>query len=160
MRQINPEHIDQLIDLANHAPYLEHLSYKLCELGTGYSKVEMEIQKKHFSPLGAVHGGVYATLIDTAAYWAIYCELDENIGYTTMDLSINYLSVCEKGKIIVEGKSIKIGRNICMAEALARDTDGRLLVHGTSKLMLLGEKFTIINAVISSGHPPLPPKFI
>jgi len=68
--------------------------------------------------------------------------------------------VCEKGKIIVEGKSIKIGRNICMAEALARDTDGRLLVHGTSKLMLLGEKFTIENAVVSAGHPPLPPKFI
>jgi len=160
MRQVNPKHIDMLINLANRAPYLEHMSFKVCELGTGYSKVEMDIHEKHFSPLGAVHGGVYATLIDSAAYWAIYCELDENIGYTTLDLSVNYLSMCEKGKIIVEGKSIKIGRNICLAEAFIRDTDGKLIVHGTSKLMLLGDNFSIIKAVAAIGHPPLPPKFI
>ena len=160
MKQINPEHISALLELANRGPFFELLSMKGCELGIGYSRVEIDLQSKHNNPFGIVHGGVYSSIIDTAAYWAVYCELDENVGYTTIDLSVNNLSTISEGKIIAEGKSIKIGRSICLAEARALDNNGKLLAHGTSKLMVLGEKQSAEHAVRSMGYKPLPPKFI
>ena len=160
MRQINPEHIGALLELINQGPYFELLSMKVCELKTGYARVEVDLQNKHRSPFGILHGGVYSSVIDTAAYWSVYCELDEHIGYTSIDLSINNLSMIREGKIIVEGKSIKIGHSICLAEASAKDASGKLLAHGTSKLMILDGKQSIANAVESMGYKSLPPKLI
>ena len=159
-REINPEHIKELIGLINHSSYFELLDMKVCEIGYGCAKVEVNLQGKHLNPFGAIHGGVYASLIDTAAYLSIYCELDDSVGYTSIDLSINNLSMISEGKIIVEGRSIKIGRSICLAEAVAKDACCKLLAHGTSKLMLLHEKQSISHALKAMGHQSLPPKFI
>jgi uncharacterized protein (TIGR00369 family) len=68
MRLINPDHIAALLELANRGPYFELLSMRVCELGVGYSRVELDLQEKHCNPFGAIHGGVYSSLIDTAAY--------------------------------------------------------------------------------------------
>ena len=160
MRQVNPEHIFALLKLINSGPYFELLSMKVCELSVGYARVEMDLQRKHYNPFGAIHGGVYSSIIDTAAYWSIYCELDDHVGYTSIDLSINNLYMIREGKIIVEGKSIKTGRSICLAEATANDIHGKLLAHGTSKLMILNEKQSIEHAIESMGHRAIPPKFI
>lgn len=56
---------------------------KVCELRKGYSKITVALDRKHLNPFGGVHGGVYASVIDTAAYWAAYCEMEENAGYTS-----------------------------------------------------------------------------
>jgi len=160
MKQMNQKHIDALLELVNRGPFFELLAMKVCEIGTGYSRVELDLQRKHFNPFGAIHGGVYSSVIDTAAYWAIYCEMEENIGYTSIDLSVNNLSMINEGKIIVEGRSLKVGRSICLAQASAKDINGRLLAHGLSKLMVLSGKQSVEHAVISMGHQPLPPKFI
>ena len=160
MRIINPKHIDAILELANSGPYFMLLGMVVSETGPGYSKVEMELQRKHFNPFGAIHGGVYSSLIDTAAYWSIYCEMDEHIGFTTIDLSVNNLSMVQEGKIVVYGKSIKIGRSVCLAEARAEDESGKLLAYGTSKLLVLSGKQSIEQAIEAMGHQPLPPKFI
>jgi len=160
MKKVNPENTAAIMEFVNNSVFFTNMSMKVCELGTGFAIVELDIQKKHINPFGTVHGGIYSTIIDAATFWAVYCELDENIGLTTIDLSINFLSSTEKGKLIVEGKTIKIGRNICMAEADVKDIDGRLVAHGTSKIMVLGEKYSIEKAVISKGYPPVPPKFL
>ena len=159
MRNVNEEHISVLMDLINRGPYFELLGMRVCEIGIGYAKVEMDLQGKHLNPFGAIHGGVYSSLIDTAAYLSVYCELDETVGYTTLDLSTNNLSMISEGKIFVEGRSIKIGRSICLAEAVAKDTSGKLLAHGTSKLMLLDEKQSLNHALKAVGIQSLPPKF-
>jgi len=160
MKNINLEHLNALLKLINSGPYFELLAIKVCELGIGYSKIEMDLQRKHYNPFGAIHGGVYSSIIDTAAYWSVYCELDENIGFTSIDLSVSNLSMIREGKIIVEGKSIKIGRSICLAEAHAKDIHGKLLAHGTSKLMILNGKQLIEHATAAMGYQQLPPKFI
>ena len=159
MRQVNAGHISSLLDLINHGPYFELLGMQVTELGIGYAKVEMDLQRKHYNPFGAIHGGVYSSIVDTAAYWSIYCELDENIGYTSIDLSMNNLSMIREGEIIVEGNSIKIGRSICLAEATAKDVHGKLLAYGTSKLMIINGKQSINHALEAMGHIALPPKF-
>jgi len=160
MRHINPKHIDALLELMNKSPFFELLSIKVYELGIGYAKVEVDLQKKHYNPFGAIHGGVYSSIIDTAAYWSAYCELGENIGYTSIDLSVNNLSMVREGKIFVEGRSIKIGRSTCLTEAYVKDKDGKLLAHGISKLMILNGKQSIADALVSMGYQSLPPKFI
>ena len=159
MRQLNREHIDALIELINHGPYFELLDMKICELDIGYARVETDMQRKHFNPFGAIHGGVYSSILDTAAYWAIYCELDEQAGYTSIDVTINNLSMINEGKMIVEGKSIKVGSSMCLAEATAKDEKGKLLAYGTSKMMILKGKQSINHAIETMGYPPLPPKF-
>jgi uncharacterized protein (TIGR00369 family) len=160
MQAINPEHIEALLDLINHGPYFELLSMKVCKLDIGYSRVEVELQNKHMNPFGAIHGGVYSSIIDTAAYWSAYCELDENVGYTSIDVCVNNLSMTHEGKIIVEGKSIKVGKSLCAAEATAKDSTGKILAQGTSKMMILNGKQSINHAIEALGYKSLPPKFI
>ena len=160
MKQVNPEHIKELLELLNSGPYLGLLGIKISDFGIGYSKVELELQRKHLNPFGGTHGGVYASVIDVAAYMAVYCELDEHAGATSLDLSINNLSMIREGKIIIEGKSIKIGQHICLAEALAKDEHGKMLAHGTSKIMVLDGKQSMNHAIKAMGHRTLPPKFI
>jgi uncharacterized protein (TIGR00369 family) len=160
MQAINPEHIKALLELINRGPYFELLSMKVCKLDIGYSKVEVELQNKHMNPFGAIHGGVYSSIIDTAAYWSVYCELDENVGYTSIDVCVNNLSMIHEGKIIVEGKSIKIGKSLCAAEAIAKDSTGRILAQGTSKMMILNGKQSIGHAIEALGYENLPPKFL
>lgn len=160
MQEINPKHIQELLSLINHSPYFELLSMKGCELGIGYSKIEVDLARKHLNPFGSIHGGVYASVIDAAAYWAVYCELEENIGFTSLDVKVDNLSPIKEGKMIIRGKSLKIGRSICLAEATVKDTQGKLLAYGTSKLMIVQGRQSIDQAIESMGCPPLPPKFI
>jgi len=67
MPKINAEHINVLLNSINEVPYLKLLSMKVCELGIGYSKAEVNIQEKHMNPFGEIHGGVYSSILDTAA---------------------------------------------------------------------------------------------
>ena len=68
MKKVNEAHIAALLPLINGGPYFELLGMRLCELKKGYSKVVIELSQKHLNPFGGVHGGVYAPLIDAAAY--------------------------------------------------------------------------------------------
>ncbi len=115
---------------------------------------------KHLNPFGGIHGGVYASIIDTAAYWAVYCELEEDAGLISLDLKVDNLSTAKEGKLIVEGRQIKVGRSICLSEATVTDTQGKLLAHGTSKQMVTQGLQSIDQAVVAMGHQALPPKFL
>ena len=130
------------------------------EMGIGYSIVELKMGNEHLNPFGGIHGGVYASVIDTAAYWAAYCELDENIGLISIDLKIDYLAPISNGVITTNGRSIKIGKSMCLAEATAIDNDGKWLAHGTSKMMVTKGLQTIDDAFSFTGSKTLPPKFI
>lgn len=160
MKQINPEHIDALLSLINSSPYFELLNIKVCELKKGYSKIKVDLDHKHLNPFGGVHGGVYASIIDTAAYWAVYCEMDEDTGYTSIDVCVNNLSMIKEGSIIVEGRTIKSGRSICLCQAVATDESGKIIAHGTSKLMILQGKQSIHHVIKTMGAQKLPCKFI
>ncbi len=160
MKVINPAHIAALLNLVNNGPYFLLLGMRVLEIAPGRSRVEIDLERKHLNPFGAVHGGVYASLIDTAAYWAAYCELDEGVGYTSLDVSVSNLAMAKTGKLLASGASIKIGRSICLCEAAVEDGSGAALAHGTSKLMILDGKQSVDQAIEAMGHPLLPPKFI
>ncbi len=160
MRQLNPAHIKAVIDLINRGPYFQLLSMQVRELGRGFSKVTADLGRKHLNPFGGVHGGVYSSLIDTAAYWAVYCHLDENAGLISIDLSVDNLAPAKEGRLFVEGRLIKAGKSICTAEASVFDCEGKTLAHGKSKQMVTPGLQSISQAVLAMGGEPIPPKFI
>jgi uncharacterized protein (TIGR00369 family) len=112
------------------------------------------------NPFGGLHGGVYSSSIDTAAYWAVYGSVDENIGLISIDLHVDNISTVQKGKIIVEGNQIKAGRTICFSAGTIKDENGRILAHGISKILVTNGLQTINQAVIAMGYEALPPKFL
>ena len=132
MKTLNPDHIKAVLDLINRGPYFRLLSMKVCEMGKGFAKVEMDIENKHLNPFGGIHGGVYSSLIDTAAYWAVYCDIEENAGLISLDVKVDNLASIKEGHLVVEGKRIKAGKSICIADAAIIDSEGKYLAHGTS----------------------------
>jgi uncharacterized protein (TIGR00369 family) len=154
MKQINPAYVERVNRLVNRCPYFELLSMKLLDVGIGYSELEIDLAHKHLQPFGLVHGGVFASIVDAAAFWSVYYEIeDSRTGLTTVDLKLNYLAPAAQGKMKARGSKIKLGRTLGYAEAVVRDLDGNMLAHGTSTLILLPGKGL-------SAEPPLPEKFL
>jgi uncharacterized protein (TIGR00369 family) len=160
MGTLNPEHIKTVIKLINKGPYIKYLSMCVKEMGKGYCVVEAKIGHEHMHPFGRIHGGAYASILDTAAYWAVYCEVDEDAGFTSIDLKIDFLAPFDCGIITAKGKSIKIGKTMCLAETTAFDKNGKWLAHGTSKMIVTKGLQTIDDAQKFIGMEALPPKFI
>lgn len=160
MPELNPKHVQTVINMINRGPYFNLLSMPIKDIGMGYSLVELEIGNKHLQLFGGLHGGVYASVIDTAAYWAVYCELDEGLGLISLDLKVDFLAPANSGKLIVRGRRIKMGKTICLAEATAFDQNDKWLAHGTSKMMVTQGLQTIRDALNFLGTDDLPPKFI
>jgi uncharacterized protein (TIGR00369 family) len=153
MMKPNPEYIRRVSELVNRCPYFTLLSMKIVDVGIGFSLLEIELEKKHLQPFGLVHGGVFASIIDAAAFWSIFYNIeDPNAGATTVDLKLNYLAPAVSGKLIAKGTQIKLGKTLGYAEARVTDGEGRLLAHGTATLMILPNNSLVLDR-------PLPPKF-
>lgn len=157
---LNPLHIHTIIELINASPYFNLLSIVVKDIGVGYSKIETAVQDKHLNPFGGIHGGVYSSLIDTAAYWSAYCDLPEDEGLITIDVTVNNLAAVKSGKVFIEGKRIKFGRSICLAEAQITDENNIIISHGISKMMIIKGKQTISHILHTSGVCSIPKKFI
>jgi len=160
MRELNPEHVKTVINIINQGPYFRHLSMSVREMGMGYSVVEIDIGNEHLNPFGGLHGGVYASAIDTAAYWAVYCELDEGAGLISVDLRVDFLAPASDGKMVIKGRRIRIGKTMCLAEATAFDQHEKWLARGISKMMVTPGLQTIKDAFDFAGAKHLPPKFV
>jgi len=154
MKKLNPEYVKRINHLVNRSPYFELLSMKIKDVGPGFSVLEIDLAQKHLQPFGMVHGGVFASIIDAAAFWALFYEIeDQNAGATTVDLKLNYLAPAASGKLVARGRQIKLGKTLGYAEAGVSDANGKLLAHGTSTVIILyGQGL--------ASDSPLPPKFI
>jgi len=150
--RLNPEHLQAIIELVNHSPYFQLLSMQLTELGLGYARVVIDLERKHLNLFGGIHGGVYSSLIDTAAYWAVYGDVAEDAGLISLDLNVDNLAPVKQGRLVVEGRRIKAGRTICLAEAVILDSQGKYLAHGRSKQMVTPDLQTIAQAIREMGY--------
>ncbi len=92
----------------------------------------------HYNPLGSVHGGVIATLLDSAAGCAVHSVLPAGTGYTSIDLVTRYLRpvTVRTGRVTAEGTVVSRGARTALAEARLTDDQGRLLAHATSTCLL------------------------
>lgn len=160
MPTLNPEHLKEVLNAINKGPFFKHLSMQVTEIGSGFSVVMVEIDQKHMNPFGGMHGGVYAAAIDTAAYWSAYCDLPEDCGLVSIDLKVDFLAPVSGKRVAINGTRIKSGKSLCLTESRMCDPDGKLLAHGTSKLMVTNNSQTMNDVVNYVDHSQLPDKFL
>jgi uncharacterized protein (TIGR00369 family) len=149
----NPDYIAKLIKLVNSSPYPSHMAMRLVSIDFDTAGIEIALGRSHLQPYGIVHGGVLATLIDTATFWAAYLRIPEDAGLVNVDLKLNYLKPVRNGKLRAEGLCIKPGRSISYAEAKVYDESKEIVVHGTSTLMTLPGKALHLNTKKFLGGP-------
>ena|SRR5437763_714011 len=114
------------------------IGMRMTEVSEGRVVFALEPAEYHYNPLGTVHGGVTATLLDTALGCAIQSMLPAETGYTTVELKINYLRplTVETGTVYCEGRIIHVGGRIATAEGRLTDEAGKLYAHGTTTCII------------------------
>lgn len=119
-------------------PIAATLGFKLAEVDEGYVVFVGEVGEHLYNPIGVVHGGVAATLLDSAAGSAVHTTVPAGTGYTTLDLSVHYLRpiTADLRPIRAIGTVLNRGRRTALGQAELRDSADRLLAHATSSCML------------------------
>jgi len=120
------------------APIAETLGLENFGGERGAIHVELVPEHRHYNPIGSVHGGVLATLLDTAAACSVHSTLAAGERYTSVDLTVKFLRAVtvESGRLRAEGSVIQRGRRTALAQAQLVDAQGRLVAHATSTCMI------------------------
>ena len=92
----------------------------------------------HYNPIGVVHGGLAATLLDSAMGCAVHSTLPAGTGYTTLEIKVNYVRAITRdtGEVRCEAHIIHQGGRIATAEARVTDAAGKLYAHGTTTCII------------------------
>lgn len=115
-------------------PISEHFDFALSEIEKGKAVFKGRPQDNFYNPLGTIHGGFIATLLDSAMACAIHSTLEAGKGSTSIEIKINFVRpVFEKtGTLRAIGEVINIGKQIASAEGKLIDENGKLYAHGTT----------------------------
>ena len=96
-------------------------------------------QEFHYNPLGSVHGGVFATLLDSACGCAVHTKLPAGMFYTSLDLSVKFLRPVSivTGEITAEGTVVHLGRRMALAEGRIVDAAGKVYATANSSCLIM-----------------------
>jgi uncharacterized protein (TIGR00369 family) len=122
-------------------PVAQLLGMRLVEVEWGTATFAITPCESLYNPIGMVHGGVTATLLDSAMGCAVHSELPAGAGYTTLELKANYLRpiTTETGPVRCRARVVHRGGTVATAEARAwREADDELLAHATTTCLVLG----------------------
>jgi uncharacterized protein (TIGR00369 family) len=123
-------------------PMAELMGIDVVEIGEGRATFEGTPGEQHYNPIGVVHGGYVATLLDSAMGCAVETLQSAGSGYTTLELKVNFTRplTVDTGRVLAEGVVIHAGSRVATAEGrLFSASTGKLLAHGTSTLLIFGE---------------------
>src|ERR1700751_5426344 len=114
------------------------LGYDVVEADSGRVAITLDPTDAHLNPWGTVHGGLTATLLDSAMGLAIQSMLEKGTGSTTLEFKISLVRpiTLETGQIRAEGRALNCGRRVGMADGRVTDAKGRLLAHGTTTCLI------------------------
>lgn len=121
------------------APISDTLGFDLVEVEEGRAVFSITPGPQHYNPIGSVHGGVAATLLDSCMGCAVHSTLAPGVGYTTLELKVNLVRAitADTGELRAVGSLISAGRRVATAEGRLVDADGRLYAHGTTTCLIL-----------------------
>ena len=127
--------------LAGELPYphiMRTLDYALVQVDKGRAVFQGRPQLMHYNPLGSVHGGWYATLLDSALGCAVHTMLEPGQGYTTAELGIHIVRAASErsGPLRAIGNVVHVGRQLATAEARIVGHDGKLYAHGSTTCLV------------------------
>jgi uncharacterized protein (TIGR00369 family) len=121
-------------------PIAALLGMSLVEVQEGRAVFAVEPAEWMYNPIGSVHGGIAATLLDSCMGCAIHSTLPAGVGYTTSDLQVRYSRgmTVDTGRVVAEGAVVHAGRRLATAEGrLTVEATGKLIAHATTGCVLI-----------------------
>jgi uncharacterized protein (TIGR00369 family) len=121
-------------------PIAELLGFRPVEAGEGRVVFELIPAEKHYNPIGTVHGGVAATLLDSAMSCAVQTTLPAGTGYTTLELKVNFVRALtvDTGPVRCEGEVVHRGGRVATAEGRVwEQASGKLVAHATTTCLVI-----------------------
>jgi uncharacterized protein (TIGR00369 family) len=120
------------------APMGATLDFFPIHMEPGVAVFQGRPQRRHYNPLGTVHGGWFAALLDSAVGCAVHSMLPAGKGYTTLELKVNMVRALTDGVPLIraEGKIIHAGRQVATAEGRLVGPDGKLYAHATTTCLI------------------------
>ncbi|VUD69260.1 hypothetical protein TDB9533_04627 [Thalassocella blandensis] len=99
---------------------------------------EATADDRHLNPLGGVHGGFAATVLDSVTGCAVHSMLEPGVGYGTVDLNVKMMRpVPQNVTLLAEGKVINCSKSVCFAEGTLKDENGKIFAHATATCMII-----------------------
>lgn len=119
-------------------PIAELIGFTLAKVEEGRVVFAGTPGLQHYNPIGTVHGGYAATLLDSCLGCAVHSTLAAGMGYTTLELKVSYVRAItlDTGEVRAEGKVITSGRRAAFAEGSLTDNQGRILAHATTTCLV------------------------
>lgn len=113
-------------------------------------------QRRHYNPLGTVHGGWFATLLDSAMACAVHSTLPAGKAYTTLELKINLVRALDDAVPLVraEGQVVHTGRQVATAEGRLVGPDGKLYAHATTTCLIFDHPLAGTSSPRTGQHSP------
>ena len=114
------------------------MNFGLAEISEGRAVFTVEPAEYHYNPIGVVHGGLAATLLDSAMGCAVHSTLPAGAGYTTLEVKVNFVRplTAETGLVRCEAEVIHVGGRTATAEGKVVDADGKLYAHATTTCII------------------------
>ncbi|HTR88420.1 MAG TPA: PaaI family thioesterase [Reyranella sp.] len=119
-------------------PIARALGFWMTEVEHGRVVFDYEPVFDHYNPLGSVHGGIAATLLDSVMGCCVHTTLKPGFGFTTLEIKVNYVRAMtdKTGEVRAEGKTINVGSRVATSEGRLVDSAGKLLAHGTTTCLI------------------------
>jgi uncharacterized protein (TIGR00369 family) len=129
----------RLVQRQGRTPIGDLIGMQLDVLAVGRVEFTLVPGPQHYNPIGTVHGGIAATLLDSAMGCAVHSTLPAGVRFTTVDLHVHYTRAmtADTGPVRAIGEIVHSGGRTATAEARLVDGDGRVLAHGTTTCLLL-----------------------
>lgn len=139
VRMSGLEQLRALVAAGRRPGIAASLDFDLVEIEDGRAVFEGTPGLHAYNPIGTVHGGYAATLLDSACGCAVHSKLTAEQGYTTLELKVAYhrAITVKTGRVRAIGRVVSIGRRAAFAEATLTDAEGRLYASATSTLLVM-----------------------
>jgi uncharacterized protein (TIGR00369 family) len=131
--------LDYISAIASRAlpppPIAELLGFEIVEAEHGRAVFALAPAEWMYNPIGMVHGGIAATILDSCMGCAVHTTLDAGVGYTTTDLQVRYIRAMSDvtGRVLAEGRVVHGGRRTATAEGrVFAESDGKLIAHAST----------------------------
>jgi uncharacterized protein (TIGR00369 family) len=133
------EYLRSLMQSGRGVPIGALMDFHLVKIDTGLAVFSGTPAEFHYNPIGVVHGGFAATLLDSALGCSVHTTLKAGLAYTTLELKVNYVRALRlsTGPVTCEGKVIYVGNRIATAEGRITDAGGKLYAHGSTTCLIM-----------------------
>lgn len=121
------------------APMSLHLNYRLAEVDKGRAVFRGTPRREFYNPIGTVHGGYFATILDSSMGSAVQSTLEAGFGYTTLEFKTHLVRAIteDTGEVQAEGRVVHAGSKVATAEGRLTDASGKLLAHATATCLIM-----------------------